>query len=302
MLNMHERSIITVLKMKARRKAYLFLGLGVLCIGTGPIFVKFIHGSGSLVAFYRLLFAALFLTLPVLIRNHRARVKISSGAVKWAILGGVAFSINVALWVTALSMTTASKVTLLDNMAPIWVGLIGWLLFGKREGWLYWLGLLITFIGAGLMINISNFQINSLQGWGDILGVLCGFTYAIYLILTSQTRSRMDSMTYSWILACSGAVTLFLVNLALGYFSQPLSLNSFILIFAMAISSQVLGWILINQRFWESLFSVKCPACFKQWAGSSAWLVFLLCRNPTLNRTGFSLVLTALITPLTMHS
>jgi drug/metabolite transporter (DMT)-like permease len=246
MVDQEDHSETKVQKLKDRRKAYLFLGLGVLCIGTGPIFVKFIHGSGSLVAFYRLLFAAIFLTLPVLIRNQRARVKVSSNAVKWAILGGIAFSINVALWVTALSMTTASKVTLLDNMAPIWVGLIGWLLLGKREGWIYWVGLLVTFIGAGLMINISNFQINSLQGGGDLLGVLCGFTYAIYLILTSRTRSNMDSITYSWILACSGAVTLFLVNLALGSLTQTLSPQSLLLILAMSLSSQVLGWILIN--------------------------------------------------------
>jgi drug/metabolite transporter (DMT)-like permease len=246
MVDQDQRSAIIVQKQKDRRKAYLFLGLGVLCIGTGPIFVKFIHGSGSLVAFYRLLFAALFLTLPVLIRNQRARVKFLKGSVKWAIVGGVAFSINVALWVTALSMTTASKVTLLDNMAPIWVGLFGWLLFGKREGWVYWVGLLVTFIGAGLMINLQNFQINSLQGGGDLLGVLCGFTYGIYLILTSRTRSQMDSITYSWILACSGTVTLFLVNLALGSLTQTLSIQSLLLILAMSLSSQVLGWILIN--------------------------------------------------------
>ncbi len=246
MVDQNDHPGIKVQRITDRRKAYLFLGLGVLCIGTGPIFVKFIHGSGSLVAFYRLLIAALFLTLPVLIRNQRARVKISKSSVRWAILGGVAFSINVALWVTALSMTTASKVTLLDNMAPIWVGLFGWLLFGKREGWVYWVGLLVTFMGAGLMINLQNFQINSLQGGGDLLGVLCGFTYGIYLILTSRTRSRMDSITYSWILACSGTVTLFLVNLALGSLPQTLSLQSLLLILAMSLSSQVLGWILIN--------------------------------------------------------
>jgi drug/metabolite transporter (DMT)-like permease len=246
MVDQNDHTGIKVQRIKDRRKAYLFLALGVLCIGTGPIFVKFIHGSGSLVAFYRLLIAALFLTLPVLIRNRRARVIVSKSSVRWAILGGVAFSINVALWVTALSMTTASKVTLLDNTAPIWVGLFGWLLFGKREGWVYWVGLLVTFMGAGLMINLQNFQINSLQGGGDLLGVLCGFTYGIYLILTSRTRSQMDSVTYSWILACSGTVTLFLVNLALGSLSQTLSLQSFLLIVAMSLSSQVLGWILIN--------------------------------------------------------
>ena len=246
MVDRDQQSAINNQKHKDRRKAYLFLGLGVLCIGTGPIFVKFIHGSGSLVAFYRLLFAALFLTPPVLIRNQRSKVKLSTSSVKWAIVGGVAFSINVALWVTAHSMTTASKVTLLDNMAPIWVGLFGWLLFGKREGWIYWVGLLVTFIGAGLMINISYFQINSLQGGGDLLGVLCGFTYGIYLILTSRTRSQMDSITYSWILACSGTATLLLVNLALGSLTQTISTQSLLLILAMSLSSQVLGWILIN--------------------------------------------------------
>jgi drug/metabolite transporter (DMT)-like permease len=230
-----------------KRRAYGLIILGVLCIGTGPIFVKFITGPGSLISFYRLLFAALFLTLPVLIRNHKSRKVISKNAVIGAILGGIAFSINVALWVTALSMTTASKVTLLDNTAPIWVGLIGWLLMGKRENWLYWVGLLITFIGAGMMINIIHFQLNSQQGLGDLLGVLCGFTYAFYLLLTSRIRNQMDGVTYSWILACSGTVTLLIFNWVTGYLFQPMTQTSLLLILAMALSSQVLGWILINQ-------------------------------------------------------
>ena len=282
MVNKEERLIITAQKMKERRKAYLIIGLGVLCIATGPIFVKFVHATGSLVGFYRLLFAALFLTLPVLIRNQRAKTLISKVAVKWAILGGIAFSVNVGLWVTALSMTTTSKVTLLDNTAPIWVGLIGWLFFGKREGWLYWVGLFITFLGAGLMINISHFQINSLQGGGDVLGVLCGFTYAIYLILASRTRSRMDSMTYSWIVACSGAVTLFLVNLALGYFSQPLSAESLLLIFAMAISSQVLGWILINHALGILPVAVASVVLLGQPIVATVLGIFILSEVPSL--------------------
>ncbi len=282
MKRQNDQSQIASQKLKEKRKAYLFLGLGVLCIGTGPIIVKFIHVTGSLVSFYRLLFAALFLTLPVLIRNRRAKVKNSPSAIKWAILGGIAFSINVSLWVTALSMTTASKVTLLDNTAPIWVGIIGWLLFGKREGWLYWLGLIITFLGAGLMINISHFQINSLQGTGDLLGVLCGFTYGIYLILVSRTRSQMDSITYSWILACSGAVTLFLVNLALGYIFQPLSLQNLWLIFVMAISSQVLGWILINHALGLLPVAVASVVLLGQPVVATILGIFILSEVPSL--------------------
>jgi drug/metabolite transporter (DMT)-like permease len=229
-----------------KRKAYGLIVLGVLCIGTGPVFVKFISGPGSLIAFYRLLFAGVFLSLMVFFRGRRLQKATSRKVVLGAVLGGVVFSFNVALWVTALSMTTASKVTLLDNTAPIWVGLIGWLLLGKRENWLYWVGLLVTFLGAGLMINITHFQLNSQQGLGDLLGVLCGFTYAFYLLLTSRIRSRMDSITYSWILACSGALTLLVFNWAAGYLGQPMSSVNLLLILVMALSSQVLGWILIN--------------------------------------------------------
>jgi drug/metabolite transporter (DMT)-like permease len=282
MVSQKDRLGIAAQKLKDRRKAYLFIGLGVLCVGTGPIFVKFIHAAGSLVGFYRLLFASLFLTLPVLIRNQRTKIEISRGAVKWAILGGIAFSVNLGLWSTALSMTTASKVTLLDNTAPIWVGLFGWLLFGKREGWLYWVGLIITFLGAGLMINISHFQINSLQGGGDILGMLCGFTYAIYLILASRTRIRMDGITYSWIVACSGAVTLFLVNLAFGVFSQPLSPESLWLIFAMAISSQVLGWILINHALGLLPVAVASVVLLGQPIVTTILGIFILSEVPSL--------------------
>jgi drug/metabolite transporter (DMT)-like permease len=282
MVDKHERSITSAQKVNLRRKAYLFIGLGVLCIGTGPIFVKFIPETGSLVAFYRMLFAALFLTLPVLIRNQRAKTVLPKGAVKGAILGGIAFAVNVGLWVTALSMTTASKVTLLDNTAPIWVGLIGWFFLGKRESWVYWVGLLITFLGAGLMINLSHFQINSLQGGGDLLGVLCGLAYAIYLLLASQTRSRMDSMTFSWILACAGAVTLLLVNLALGVLFQPVSPTSLLLIFAMAVSSQVLGWILINHALGILPVAVASVVLLGQPVVATVLGIFILSEIPSL--------------------
>jgi len=230
-----------------RSKAHGFISLGVLCIATGPIFVKLISGPGSLIAFYRLLFAALLLTPIAYIHQHRQPRPLSRKIVLTAILGGVAFSINVALWVTALSMTTASKVTLLDNTAPIWVGLISWLLLGKRENRLYWIGLLVTFIGAGMMINLTHFQFDSRQGLGDLLAILSGFTYALYLLITSHIRSQMDSITYSSILACSGTLALFLFNWATGYLNQPMPTRSLALIFLMAVSSQVLGWLLINQ-------------------------------------------------------
>lgn len=230
-----------------KRKAYGFILLGVLCIGTGPILVKFITLPGSLITFYRMLFAAFFLTPLAFIRNWKQPKHLSYEEIAVAMLGGVVFAINTALQVTAITMTTASKVTLLDNTAPIWVGLIGWLLMGKRETWLYWVGLLITMLGAAMMINITSMRFDSNQNLGDLIAILSGFTYGLYLLLTSRIRTRMDSLTYSWILAASGTLTLLLFNGAVGYLAQPVSNNTLLLLIALAFSSQVMGWILINQ-------------------------------------------------------
>lgn len=230
-----------------KKKAYGFILLGVLCIGTGPIFVKFISAPGSLIAFYRMLFATFFLTLPALIRNRQKPQNLARKEIAIAMLGGVVFATNTALQVTAITMTTASKVTLLDNTAPIWVGLIGWLLMGKRESWLYWVGLLVTMLGAAMMINITSMRFDSSQSLGDLIAILSGFTYGLYLLLTSRIRTRMNSLNYSWILAFSGTLTLLLFNGAVGYLTHPISINTLLLLIALAFSSQVMGWILINQ-------------------------------------------------------
>ena len=40
------------------KKAMLFIVLGVILLGTGPMFVKFVQSNGILVGFYRLFFAS----------------------------------------------------------------------------------------------------------------------------------------------------------------------------------------------------------------------------------------------------
>jgi drug/metabolite transporter (DMT)-like permease len=72
------------------------------------------------------------------------------------------------------------------------------------------------------------------------------------------------------------------VNLAFGVFSQPLSPESLWLIFAMAISSQVLGWILINHALGLLPVAVASVVLLGQPIVTTILGIFILSEVPSL--------------------
>jgi drug/metabolite transporter (DMT)-like permease len=232
---------------KESKKAMLFIVLGVILLGTGPMFVKFVHANGVLVGFYRLFFASIMLSVPACLIKTKKNPDLPAGSgLKWAVLGGLIFALNISLWCSALNYTTASAVTLLDNTAPVWVGLITWILFKEKHAWRYWLGLLVTIGGAGLMIGWDILYSSNVQSTGNLIGIASGFSYALYILVTQQARRYMTSLRYSWIVSLSGAAALLIVSFLLGLFDQSLPLKSMLMIFLMALSSQVIAWLLVN--------------------------------------------------------
>ncbi len=236
---------ITLLK---ERKALIYIALGVILLGSGPIFVKSVRAHGVLVGFYRLFFASLMLAFPAwrLTGRNPSPTANSRHEWVWSALGGVTFAANIALWCSALNYTSASAVTLLDNTAPVWVGLIGWLALGQKQVARYWLGLLVTLGGAALMIGLDTLGSMTDQMTGNLIAVASGLTYALYLMVTSRARQTLDSLQYSFRVSAIGAVSLLAVSMGLGLFAEPLPLRSYILIFIMALTSQVIAWLLVN--------------------------------------------------------
>lgn len=230
------------------RKALIYIALGVILLGSGPIFVKSVQAHGVLVGFYRLFFASLMLALPAwrLSGRYPASAAGSRHEWIWSALGGVTFAANIALWCSALNYTTASAVTLLDNTAPVWVGLISWLALGQKQVARYWLGLLVTLGGAALMIGMNALGSMTAQMTGNLIALASGLTYAFYIMVTSRARQTLSSLQYSFRVSAIGAVSLLAVSLGLGLFGEPLPLRSFVLIFIMALTSQVIAWLLVN--------------------------------------------------------
>ena len=121
----------TSIKKTNFRNGFWAIAVGVVLLGTGPIFVKTVNANGLVVGFYRMLFGGIILTIPALARPTQAGDKPGREGWLWVIGGCLTYGLNLALWCTALNFTTASAVTLLDTTAPVWVGLFGFLFLGK---------------------------------------------------------------------------------------------------------------------------------------------------------------------------
>ena len=129
--------------------------------------------------------------------------------------------------------------TLLDNTAPLWVGLLGWLFLKRLMGRAFWIGLALALAGAAIMLGFGDGRDAFLASPGNLLGVLCGLTFGVYQLITARVREKVDSLTYTWLMATIATFLLLPVVIFTGQFEIPLPGSSYSLLFLMALTSQV---------------------------------------------------------------
>src|SRR5690348_3202081 len=115
----------------ASRQAALGTSAAVTAVvswGIGPVVVKLVDVPAMAVSFYRLTLGAA-LTVLVLYASGR---RLSRAALVAAIPGGVAFSLDILLFFTAVKRTTVADATIISALQPALVLLVVGRLFGER--------------------------------------------------------------------------------------------------------------------------------------------------------------------------
>jgi drug/metabolite transporter (DMT)-like permease len=223
---------------------YLALVGGVLCISFTAIFTKWAHVPGPVAAAWRMLVATAVLAIPFAREARRWTDKERAG-VKWGIMGGLWFAINLALLNSALLLTSAANATLLDNTAPIWVGLGALFIFKEKLRGRYWLGLALALAGAAVVTGFNPAAGIRLQP-GDALAFFGAMFYAGYLLNTQRARRNLSGLSYAWLIAATAAVALFAISLVLRLPLTGYGLRSYGALLAVGLISQAGGWLLIS--------------------------------------------------------
>jgi drug/metabolite transporter (DMT)-like permease len=271
-------------------KAYAVLALGVFAIGWSALFVRWSGVPGWTSAFWRMTLAQLVF-VPWALASRQPRRRPSTAAIRDAILAGVFFAGDLALFNTAVMVSSATNATLLGTNAPIFVALGAWLLYRERPTPRFWAGFILCFAGM-LAIVGTDIMRHPTLGLGDAFAVAGAAFYAGYLLFTRRSRQEIDALSFSAISGVAAAFTLLLICLALRTPLWGYPMRSWGSLVGLALVTQVVGHLSVAYALGRLPVSVTSIALLGQAPITALLAVPLLGERLTpLQITGGALVL-----------
>ena len=160
-------------------------------------------------------------------------------------LGGIVFASDIAVWHMSLLKISATVSTLLANLAPVWVGLLSYLLLKKQSGGLFWLGTIVAIAGMAILVgyqNVIHLKFNA----GILLALLASFLYACYILITKGILQKIETITFMFYNMLAASVFLLIICLLNHTEIARLAASSWEYLIAMGVICQLTGWITIN--------------------------------------------------------
>jgi drug/metabolite transporter (DMT)-like permease len=216
--------------------------IGIICISFSPIFVKLAVAPPVTSGFYRI-FMAWVVLAPYCIFKGRLRISYNDLAI--AVLGGVVFGADIAIWNLSLLKISATVSTLVANLAPLWVGLLSFLILRKKSGLLFWVGTWIAIFGMVILVgyhNILHLQFNI----GLVYALIASLFYAIYIMITKGILRRISTLTFMFYNMLGASIFLLLICWYQGYQLVNFPVNTWLCLLGMGLLCQLAGWITIN--------------------------------------------------------
>lgn len=246
----------------SRLTLYGTLAFAIGCVGLSAIFTRLSGVDGTVSAFYRVAISLVALA-PFFAREARiGRVPTNRRVWLLALVAGAFFALDLGLWNTSLFLTSAATATLLGNDAPIIVGIIAFVVFRERLGRIYWFGLALALAGMGIIVGRDALSGGSV--FGDVLALVAGCSYALYLVVTQRVRASLSTLPSLWIPCLSGTVLLLAFNLVAHRPLWGFSAQAWMYLFLLALISQGAGWLAINYALGHLPASVVSPTLLIQ--------------------------------------
>lgn len=199
-------------------KAIAVLLFAVVVISFVPILVKFAENeiSPNAIIFHRLWIASAILGLGQALMRKRSQVfpkqpspvnSYSSRQVGLLLITGFFFAAQQILWASSVTQTSLANSSLLHNLTPLFVAVIGFLLFNQRFERKFILGMIIA-IGGSVILGLDDLLYGSSKVLGDGIALISALFFAIYLILVERVRNYLDPITTVLCLSTIGTLAI----------------------------------------------------------------------------------------------
>ena len=224
-------------------KPRLALVVGILCISIFPILVKLKLTPGLISAFYRMAIA-ISLLLPYVLITKKFKLP-KTNILLLAVLCGVLFASDVAVWNIAIQESSATQASLLTNLSPLWVGIISYVFLKSKPATNFWIGTSIALFGMAMFVGFQFFlELNFDRAF--LFAVLSGILYSIYLLISKKVLSQIDVVSFMTISLLSSTVYLAIVCLLLKEPFSGFTNMGWLVLFIQAVVCQLMAWLSIS--------------------------------------------------------
>lgn len=225
------------------KKARIALVIGIFCISVFPILVKLNLSPGVISAFYRMLFSILLLLPYALLTKQLKIPNLKVGFL--AVVCGIIFGSDVAVWNIAIQQSTATQASLLTNLSPVWVGVLASLFLKDKPKRNFWIGTIIAVFGMMMLVGFTVFK-NLDFDLAFIFGVLSGFFYAIYMLVSKEALKKMNVISFMTLSLIASSIYLGVLSYTLNQPFTGFSNMGWFVLVIQALVCQLLAWLLIS--------------------------------------------------------
>jgi drug/metabolite transporter (DMT)-like permease len=176
------------------RQLALFEGItaGVL-FGTAAIFIRLLIDMNSVsIALLRLIIASAVLTLIVFVLKKKLSTNLIRNNLRYFLVLGMLLGTHFILFVSAVKDTTILNATVLVNTTPIFSMIISTFLYRIKPSKLALTGIVLSFIGAGVIAYGDASRGETASLIGDLEATLAAVAEGFYLNYGREKRKQLS--------------------------------------------------------------------------------------------------------------
>ena len=271
--------------------------LGAFAIAFSGILVRLADVSPSTAAVFRCLYALPALGLLAWVERRRFGPR--PARQRWlALIAGAFFAADLIFWHNSIVYVGAGLATVLGNVQVVLVGLSAWIVLGERLSPRLLVAIPVVMAGIVLISGVlEEAPYGSNPGLGVLHAMLTAVAYSAFIIILREGNEDIRRPAGPLFDATAAAAAVSVVaGLALGELDPVPPARSQLWLVVLALSAQVLGWLLISVSLPRLPAAMTSVIITLQPVGSVVFAIGLLDEAPSvLQLSGVGLVLAGII-------
>ncbi|MEV4434164.1 DMT family transporter [Streptomyces sp. NPDC049555] len=225
----------------------------VCCLALGGVFVRVSEVGPVATGAYRSLFAVPLLLGMSMGMARRGRGEAGAAPQRTRIgmrdqlitaLGGLFLAADLCLWNISFLYTSLAEANLLANLVPFIIAPLAFFLFGDRLPWKLAFPALLALAGLYVLVILGT-GLDPEHLRGDLLALGTAVFYALFLVVAKGLRERHEATRIMAGLSLVCALACFAVAAVLDEKLLPTSAKGWLVLVALAVTSQVFGQTLM---------------------------------------------------------